>query len=149
MTSRRFKELKHQNCQIYTEMRNDILSCYFWLNEWRKMTEQTDWRRKQPSQRACVSEDDTLKCWGAWDTTSHPPSPGGGGRRREYARLSSLKLRERAIISHRSAMLQVHRNRTDYWGRGAQDGHLDFHTAPELWLAGQVEFNAALRPWRP
>ena len=28
-------------------------------------------------------------------------------------------------------LLYVHRDRTDY-GRGAQDGHLDFDTAPEL-----------------
>ena len=31
------------------------------------MTEQINWRAKQPSQVACFSED--LKCWGAWDTT--------------------------------------------------------------------------------
>ena len=31
-------------------------------------------------------------------------------------------------------MLYIHRNHEAYWGRGAQDGHLDFHTAPELWL---------------
>ena len=35
---------------------------------WKVMTEQIDWRAKQPSQVACISED--LKCWGAWDTTS-------------------------------------------------------------------------------
>ena len=29
-------------------------------------------------------------------------------------------------------LLYVHRDRTDYLGRGAQDGHLDFHIAPEL-----------------
>ena len=31
-------------------------------------------------------------------------------------------------------LLYVHRNRGKqaYLGRGAQDGHLDFHTAPEL-----------------
>ena len=28
--------------------------------------------------------------------------------------------------------LHVHRERTDFEGRGAQDGHLHFHTAPEL-----------------
>ena len=31
-----------------------------------------------------------------------------------------------------SALLYVHRDRRDYQGRGALDGHLDFHTAPEL-----------------
>ena len=36
------------------------------MPEWREMTEQIDWREKQPSQVARVSED--LKCWGAWDT---------------------------------------------------------------------------------
>ena len=28
--------------------------------------------------------------------------------------------------------LYIHRDHQDYWGRGAQDGHLDFHAAPEL-----------------
>ena len=32
---------------------------------------------------------------------------------------------------HGSVLLYVHRNRNSL-GRGAQDGHLDFHTAPEL-----------------
>ena len=31
-----------------------------------------------------------------------------------------------------SVLLYVHRDSTDYHGWGAQDGHLDFHTAPEL-----------------
>ena len=39
-------------------------------------------------------------------------------------------------------LLYVHGKRTDYLGRGAQDGHLDFHTSPEL----KFEFNVALRP---
>ena len=30
-------------------------------------------------------------------------------------------------------LLYVHRDRKDYyWGLGAQDDHLDFHTAPEI-----------------
>ena len=32
-------------------------------------------------------------------------------------------------------LLYVLGDRTDYQGRGAQDGHLDFHTAHELWLS--------------
>ena len=28
-------------------------------------------------------------------------------------------------------LLYVHRDHKDYKGREAQDGHLDFHTAPE------------------
>ena len=31
-----------------------------------------------------------------------------------------------------SVLLYVYRDHTDCLGRGAQDGHLDFHTAPEL-----------------
>ena len=34
--------------------------------------------------------------------------------------------------SSSSVLLYVHRDRTDCSGREAQDGHLDFHTAPEL-----------------
>ena len=40
-----------------------------------------------------------------------------------------------------SLSLYVHQA---YWGRGAQEGHLDFHTAPELW-----SFSVALRPQKP
>ena len=29
-------------------------------------------------------------------------------------------------------LLYAHRDHKDYYGRGAQDNHLDFHTAPEL-----------------
>ena len=32
--------------------------------------------------------------------------------------------------------LEVNRDSTVCWGRGAQDGHLDFHTAPELQEGG-------------
>ena len=37
------------------------------IPEWSEMTEQIEWRVKQPSQLASVSQD--LKCWGAWDST--------------------------------------------------------------------------------
>ena len=37
------------------------------MPESKEMTEQADWRAKQPSQVACVSED--LKCWEAWGIT--------------------------------------------------------------------------------
>ena len=46
----------------------------------------------------------------------------------------------------RSMLLYVHIDRKVYWGRGAQDGHLDFHTAPELCCPA---FSVALRPQRP
>ena len=37
------------------------------MPEWSETTEQTDWRAKQPSRVACISED--LKCWEPWNTT--------------------------------------------------------------------------------
>ena len=37
-----------------------------------------------------------------------------------------------SIFSSGSVLLCVHRDRADYLGRGAQVGHLDFHTAQEL-----------------
>ena len=36
------------------------------------------------------------------------------------------------IPSLSSVLLYVLRDHKDYQGRGAQDSHLDFHTAPEL-----------------
>ena len=35
-------------------------------------------------------------------------------------------------LSSSSMLLYVNSNHKDYWGRGAQNGHLDFHTAPEF-----------------
>ena len=35
-------------------------------------------------------------------------------------------------------LLYVHRDRKDYSGQGAQDVHLEFHTAPELWTDKQL-----------
>ena len=46
-------------------------------------------------------------------------------------------------LSSSSVLLYVHRNHKAYWGRVAQDGHFDFHTAHEF------EFNVALRPQKP
>ena len=37
------------------------------------------------------------------------------------------------ILSFSSMLLYVHRNHKACSGRGVQDDHLDFHTAPELW----------------
>ena len=44
-----------------------------------------------------------------------------------------------------SMLLYVHRDSPDYQRREARDGHLDFHTAPDLW---QALFNVTLRPQR-
>ena len=65
------------------------------MQEWRKTTEQIDWRARQPSQVACFSV--ALKCWKAWDTTSGHKAKdmvesGSAGR-------SSMKGRERVIVS--------------------------------------------------
>ena len=43
------------------------------------------------------------------------------------------------------AVAYVHKDHKDYYGRGAQDVYLHFHTAPELWF----KFNVALHPQRP
>ena len=45
-------------------------------------------------------------------------------------------------------LLDVHTGHTDYKGQGAQDGHLDFHTAPEL-RGSEFMFSVALSPQRP
>ena len=42
-------------------------------------------------------------------------------------------------------LLHVHRDCKDYEGRGAQDGHLDFHTAPDLWPNNNVFYTAMPR----
>ena len=44
-----------------------------------------------------------------------------------------------------SMLLYVDGDHRDYWGREAQDGHLDFHTAPEFCF----KFSVALRPQSP
>ena len=41
----------------------------------------------------------------------------------------------RGTSLRRSVLLYVHSDRTDQSGRGADDVHLDFHTAPELWIS--------------
>ena len=45
-----------------------------------------------------------------------------------------------------SMLLYGHRDHKDYYGRGAQGGHLDIHTAPEFC---DFKFNIALRSQRP
>ena len=47
-------------------------------------------------------------------------------------RMGNLGLPPRLSRSFTSMWLYVHRDLVDYKGRGAQDVHLDFHTAPEL-----------------
>ena len=34
-------------------------------------------------------------------------------------------------------LLSIHRDHKDYLGWGAKDGHLDFHTVPELWIPNE------------
>ena len=46
----------------------------------------------------------------------------------------------RYVLNHSSLQFRsgfftsTYRDHNDYEGRAAQDGHLDFHTAPELWM---------------
>ena len=37
---------------------------------------------------------------------------------------------------------------SEYWGRGAQDGHLDFHTAPQLCRDFKCNIVFPQKPWR-
>ena len=63
-----------------------------------EMTEQTEWRAKQPSQMACISTDG-LKCWGAWDTTS------GHGSRHNDVRLPSLLWQQFGVSAFRCRLM--------------------------------------------
>ena len=78
------------------------------MPEWREMTEQIDWRAKQPSQVACFSED--LKCWGVWDTACRHKAkdvmPSVTGKREAWNKevLNDLPWKDeraRAIVSQR------------------------------------------------
>ena len=44
------------------------------------------------------------------------------------------------LIPPSFVVLYVHRNHKAYQGRGTQDGHLDFHTAPELCIQSSVQY---------
>ena len=44
-------------------------------------------------------------------------------------------------------LLYVHRSHKAYYGRGAQDGHLDFHTAPELFKFVFFSFFSSFQCW--
>ena len=46
------------------------------------------------------------------------------------------------VLCSSSILLYVHRDHKDDWGRGAQDGHLDFHAAPEFW-----QYSAIVSPF--
>ena len=71
--------------------------------EVKEMTEQTDWREKQPSQMVCVAED--VMCWGAWDTTcghkAKDITPSIAWRRDACQEEALYNIPwERAIVSH-------------------------------------------------
>ena len=57
-------------------------------------------------------------------------------------RLSRTYTRNDVAVRFSSVLLYVHRDHKDYKGRGAQDGHLDFHTAPEFWPIVQCCFTS-------
>ena len=102
------------------------LCCHYYVQvpEWREMTEQTEWRVKQPTQVACFWKD--LKCWGAWDTTcGHkakcitPSITWRRGMERRSTRWSSLKGWEKAIVSQTSIRTVFHRQcQGNLWERG-------------------------------
>ena len=45
---------------------------------------------------------------------------------------TTTKQTKKRVLTRVRVQCYVHRDHKDYWGRGAHDGHLDFHTAPEL-----------------
>ena len=61
---------------------------------------------------------------------------GGGGEGLEGGRGRGGRLQSASVVvlvaRASSVSLYVHRDRTDYQGRGTHDVHLDLHTAPEL-----------------
>ena len=46
-----------------------------------------------------------------------------------------------------NAQVQILSNHKDYQGRGAQGGHLNFHTAPELWGNALSSFVESVATW--
>ena len=48
-----------------------------------------------------------------------------------------LQSNKGGLESSGSMLLEVYRDRTDYLGREAQDGHLNFHTALNWALSGE------------
>ena len=75
-----------------------------------KGSNQADWREKQPSQVACVSEG--LRCWGAWDTICGSISKGTidhlEERDVEREVLEDLPLKRREWSSSARRTLKVH-----------------------------------------
>ena len=59
-----------------------------------------------------------------WDLLICATVETGGG--------TDTKTKTKSQQSSSSVLLYIHRDLKDYKGWGAQDGHLDFHTAPEL-----------------
>ena len=81
-------------------------------------------------------------CPPRWPCTGTARCPGDQHQRRQQfsAQVTGVRTSGRRklclswCIRSSSVLLYVHSDHNDYLGRGgAQDGHLDFHTAPELW----------------
>ena len=87
-------------CQCLTYIFKNSCGCTALdMPEWREMTEQIDWRAKQSSQVAYISED--LKCWWAWDTTCRHKANGNTPLitwRREGCKDEVLKMKRSTIF---------------------------------------------------
>ena len=59
---------------------------------------------------------------------------------------NTLRRMSYCVLSSSSMLLNVHRNHTDYYGRGAQDRHLDLLLVSESSMF--FKFSVALRPHR-
>ena len=94
------------------------------MPEWREMTEQIDWRVKQPSRVACFSED--AKCWGAWELpagtksrSSHHRSPGGERRGKRKRTLDDLPWKDERGPSSNRRTLELFQRQSwrSFWQR--------------------------------
>ena len=94
-------EAQTRMCQWSTSTFKNSCGCTALdMPEWRETTEQINWWAKQPSQVACVLEDQ--KCWGAWDTTCRHKAKDvtpSLAWRREAWKEEALERWERAIVN--------------------------------------------------
>ena len=74
--------------------------------------------------------------------------PLGTGSSGGPPRLSDISTLSSVVDRSSSVLLYAHIDRGECWGRGAQDGHLDSHTAPGL-CSWQLKLSVDLRPRIP
>ena len=114
---------------------------------------QSRWCEPAPRWSRCVGQADTASSasalgnhtntrvcplqwtWGlitrSFNIAVHPQGPEGLlGRAGEPSTATATFTQLLSSVNSSSVLLHVRRDRTDYWGQGAQDGSVNFHTAP-------------------